>query len=1161
MKFVKVISRTLQGLLALLLSLLVLVVFVLTIALGTETGRLWLVEQGTGLAGNAGIDIHMTQLQSPGLDQWSLATLTVAMNGSPLVAIDQLALSWRPWSLFQKHIEIHALTAARVHYFEPEAREPETEPADDSGGGQMWPVTIDELAVGEIGVFDTAGDTRLPLLRVGGAGKLFHDNIPVQLQADVETLSDPITKLVVDSQALSSTQIRITGSLQEPPAGWLGGLLSLPDAQGLDARFDIELTQNQDELRIDIESFSLPFLQHALAARGSARLQQPGNTLTIRELLLEVDDNRQRIKGTVSPEDLFLDVQLSSLPLTLAKPWLPELQRGSASGRVEVDWFLAGEDALPNVAGNLEFDVGIHQQAIKGSLEGSLKQNLVQLQPGWVTIDRTRVTLQGTVDLDGDANALQAHVTDFTTDILAPWPVELPEGLTVTNRSTRLELQGSFDQPRLLVDGDAHAVYQGQQVSINAQARASKDAAQITRLQVDTGNSRLQAEGKLDWTTATNNLTAQFTHLDNGLLAFLPEETRAQLPDGLRFDASGTAQIKGELQQPDLATEFTIEGDFEEDGETIPFVLSTNVSLKVAPLENLAVDIRQFEAVLFEQPVFDLKGHYRPDDMNLQLSMSRLPTRTLAAFGLSNLSGDAQAALSLTGQLAQPVLEGHIHYARTLNVVGRGGAQEVPVAVDTRFSQNDEQLMIEINLQQSETSAGQINIALPLQQYLDALQSQSQQPLPLAADIQGNLDLQAVNLLMDTTTQTFRGRLLIDTQLAGDLSNPAIDGQVQLAEGYYQNVVAGVELWDMALTLRGDGNLIRLDTAQLKTPGNGQISAEGRLDWRAAQASDRNALQLQILARNATLVQRADVEGQINGEININGHSDDIWVKGEIEVAPLNINIGAATAGSIPRIEIIDEEEQAAAEQAEAESAAMPTVHLDLRIFTDQQAYLRGRGLDTELFGEIKLTGTADEPNYTGTFNTRRGRLDILNKRFTLAEGQVRIANEVIGLNITSTYADADHEYRVEVFGTVNEPQINLSSTPALAEDQILSRLIFGKSVQEISAFEALRLAAAVNSLRSGSSFDPIDNVRDRLGVDTLTVGGGSGADQSGLNVGVGKYLSDRVYLELERSNSTTATQQWQSSVQIELTSMLTLKGGTGDTGSGKAELLWKRDY
>ena len=222
MKFVKVISRTLQGLLALLLSLLVLVVVVLTVALGTETGRLWLVERGTTLAGNAGVDIHMTQLQSPGLDQWALASLTVDMDGSRIIAIDQLALSWRPWSLLQKHIEIHSLTAARVHYFEQEPGEPEEEPADDSGGGQMWPVTLDRLAVGEIGVFDTAGDTRLPLMRVGGAAKLFHDNIPVQLQADVETLSDPVTKLTVDSQALSSTQIRITGSLHEAPAGWLG---------------------------------------------------------------------------------------------------------------------------------------------------------------------------------------------------------------------------------------------------------------------------------------------------------------------------------------------------------------------------------------------------------------------------------------------------------------------------------------------------------------------------------------------------------------------------------------------------------------------------------------------------------------------------------------------------------------------------------------------------------------------------------------------------------------------------------------------------------------------------------------------------------------------------------------------------------------------------
>ena len=49
--------------------------------------------------------------------------------------------------------------------------------------------------------------------------------------------------------------------------------------------------------------------------------------------------------------------------------------------------------------------------------------------------------------------------------------------------------------------------------------------------------------------------------------------------------------------------------------------------------------------------------------------------------------------------------------------------------------------------------------------------------------------------------------------------------------------------------------------------------------------------------------------------------------------------------------------------------------------------FVRGRGLDAEVGGEVTVRGTADAPDIAGGFQLRRGHLDALGRRFTFSEG------------------------------------------------------------------------------------------------------------------------------------------------------------------------------
>ena len=58
-----------------------------------------------------------------------------------------------------------------------------------------------------------------------------------------------------------------------------------------------------------------------------------------------------------------------------------------------------------------------------------------------------------------------------------------------------------------------------------------------------------------------------------------------------------------------------------------------------------------------------------------------------------------------------------------------------------------------------------------------------------------------------------------------------------------------------------------------------------------------------------------------------------------------------------------------------------------------------------------------------------------------------------------------------------------------MPQDELLSRILFGTSITNLSAPEALQLASAVAALQSGSgSLDPINALRRAVGLDRLRV-------------------------------------------------------------------------
>ncbi|HUN51737.1 MAG TPA: translocation/assembly module TamB domain-containing protein, partial [Candidatus Sulfotelmatobacter sp.] len=225
----------------------------------------------------------------------------------------------------------------------------------------------------------------------------------------------------------------------------------------------------------------------------------------------------------------------------------------------------------------------------------------------------------------------------------------------------------------------------------------------------------------------------------------------------------------------------------------------------------------------------------------------------------------------------------------------------------------------------------------------------------------------------------------------------------------------------------------------------------------------------------------------------------------------------------------------------------------DITVDAPGRVFVRGRGLDAELSGRLHVGGTSVAPQPVGGFNLRYGTFSLVGTTLTFSRGHVGLggaglegkidptldfeANSTSG-NITAT---------LDITGYADKPKITLSSSPTLPQDEILARLLFGKSAKDLSPFEYAEIAQAlaqITGVGGPLSNNPLNAIRQGLGLDRLQVTGG--ANGAGAAVEAGRYVAPGVFVGAKQGTSGGS----QAEVQIDLWKGLKLDTTVG-TSSG----------
>ncbi|WP_224826433.1 translocation/assembly module TamB domain-containing protein [Cognatishimia sp. MH4019] len=406
-----------------------------------------------------------------------------------------------------------------------------------------------------------------------------------------------------------------------------------------------------------------------------------------------------------------------------------------------------------------------------------------------------------------------------------------------------------------------------------------------------------------------------------------------------------------------------------------------------------------------------------------------------------------------------------------------------------------------------------------------------------------------------------QGTAQFDLAVNGAPALNAVSGTITTSNARFVAPALRIGFGDIDAQIGLSGGVANLQ-ANADVLEGGNVSVTGPITLSGAFPAD-----LSIALNGMKVVDPTLYETTLNGALSINGGlRGGARIAGQIDVGETIVQVpasGISTFGALPEIThqnaprpVMRTLDRAGLlPEDTGETAGGPAFPLDILVRAPSRIFVRGRGLDAELGGSLRLTGTSADIISTGRFELIRGRLDVLSKRFELDEGAIQLQGRFEPfLRFVAITETATGTASVILDGPAAEPTVRFEATPDAPQDEVLAQVFFGRDASQLSAFQALQLANAVATLAGNGGAGIISNLRQSFDLDDLDVT----TDEDGnAAVRAGKYLSDNIYTDVTVGGAGGAA----ISLNIDLTPNITAKGSVEADSNTSLGIFFERDY
>jgi len=835
--------------------------------------------------------------------------------------------------------------------------------------------------------------------------------------------------------------------------------------------------------------------------------------------------------------------------------------KGLLAGQLNVDapdistaaaLFLA--DATGSANADITLDAnGERQNAVVNAKANGLKINGNHIASADIAL--TAQDLFGVPVVDGTASARDilvstfgidsfnatANATGTKTDFTASTKLKIG---TTANASGSLEPKdGGFELALASAD-----VKQGSlSATLAAPATIAMKGSDISfgDILVNTGDGQVKVNGaigeRLDLSVALSNLPLALAN------SFQPEL-------GLGGIVNGTARVTGTRENPNAAFDITARG-------------VTAAQLKdqgIAPLDADAKGSSQNNRLNVDARVtggggidVTAKGGVPlgQGDLAVDVNLANLPLTALnGVVKGQDLAGNVTGTARVTGPLTNP--------AASFNLRGTGLAAKplrdnglAPLSLQA--AGNYAAMAVDIS-----------SLTLDGPQGLNVT-ANGKVPFSgqgLGVDVSGSVPLALANRFLADRGSQATGTLSLTANVSGGFDKPQLRGMFSTSGAQFIDPETNLRLNNINIMGAMEGETITLRQVNAGFGGGGSVSATGTISTNAEANFPAN---IDIKLDRARYADGKLVVATVDGAISITGPlMRDPLIAGRIDVERAEITVPENLGGGAAYVPVrhihTPKNVQITLDRAKVETrrgavptpTARPTVpRLDITVNAPNQIFVRGRGLDTELGGSVRLTGPVTNIQPVGSFDLIRGRIGILGQRITFDEGTVTLVGDLNPqINFVARSEGDDITAIVTVTGTVDNLNIVFSSSPELPQDEVLAHLIFKRSIGELSAFQIAQLAAAAAELAGGSNNSLINKLRQGTGLDDIDVVTDSKGQTA---VRAGRYIRDNIYLGVEAGSGGST----KGTVNLDISRNLKIKGALGSEGDSSAGVFYEKDY
>ena len=410
--------------------------------------------------------------------------------------------------------------------------------------------------------------------------------------------------------------------------------------------------------------------------------------------------------------------------------------------------------------------------------------------------------------------------------------------------------------------------------------------------------------------------------------------------------------------------------------------------------------------------------------------------------------------------------------------------------------------------------------------------------------------------------QRLSGGLALAADFSGRLSDPRINGIARANALTYENETFGTRVTQMRLDGRFTNDHLEIRDFSGRA-GDGTVQARGNV---GLAADSGFPMDIAVQLDRARLARSEAITSVVSGTLNINNSAaSGGLIKGDLRLPETRYRVAWQGGTEIRELTGVRrkgaETDPLAQRIAQRKAAAQPNPwKLDIRVRADNEIYVTGMGLDSEWKTDMRVSGTTANPRVVGKIEVIRGRYSFSGHQFELEQGIINFNGPMMNptLAIRAETRIDNVTAGIQVAGSAQQPDITFISTPTLPQDEILSRILFGSNVANLSPMQAVQLAAALNGLRGGSGgLNPMGKVQGATGLDRIGIVSGDEATGRGTSLAVGQHISNNIYVEvLTDSRGFTATQ-----IEIALSKALSLLSRTGTNAGSSANLRYSKDY